>query len=220
MAASPGFQVRAAGGRRSHLDEQFSRAGFRNGDCIKTQLAGCAKGYGTHHGPERCIQGISLLSPIRRRLRDTLSIMPIVETSVWINAPLETVYAIAKDSEKYPEYMKEVQSVTAVERDGGKFVADWVGIVPTFGLKVRWRQEENWDDAQHLSHFRQVSGDYDRLDGTWTFAEENGGTRFNQRLDYEYNVPTLGPLVKKVIHTIVVKNLEAINVAFQQKATN
>ena len=144
--------------------------------------------------------------------------MPTVETSVWINAPLSKVYEIAKDSESYPEYMKEVLSVTPVERDDHRFVADWVGIVPTFGLKVRWRQEEIWNDETHSSHFKQLSGDYDRLEGDWTFAEENGGTRFNQTLDYEYNVPTLGPLVKKVIHSIVVKNLDAINEAFKQRA--
>ncbi|HSI72910.1 MAG TPA: SRPBCC family protein [Fimbriimonas sp.] len=144
--------------------------------------------------------------------------MPTVETSTWINAPLEKVYEIAKDSESYPKYMKEVQSVTPVERTDNRFVADWIGIIPTFGLKVRWRQEEVWDDATHSSRFRQVQGDYDRLEGAWSFKEENGGTRFDQSLDYEYNVPTLGPLVKKVIHSIVVKNLEAINEAFKSRA--
>ena len=144
--------------------------------------------------------------------------MPTVETSVLIHAPLEKVYAIAKQSELYPEYMKEVQSVTPVERDGARFVADWVGVVPTFGLKVRWRQEEIWNDATHASKFRQLQGDYDRLEGEWTFTQEQEGTRFSQRLDYEYNVPTLGPLVKKVIHSIVVKNLEAINEAFIRRA--
>jgi ribosome-associated toxin RatA of RatAB toxin-antitoxin module len=144
--------------------------------------------------------------------------MPTVETTTWINAPLEKVYEIAKDSASYPEYMKEVQSVTPVEREGNRFVADWVGIVPTFGIKIRWRQEEVWDDANHRSRFRQLQGDYDRLEGTWEFREENGGTRFSQSLEYEYNVPTLGALVKKVIHTIVVKNLESINDAFKQRA--
>lgn len=110
--------------------------------------------------------------------------------------------------------MKEVQSVTVVEREGNRVVADWVGIVPTFGLKVRWRQEEIWDDATKSSKFRQVTGDYDRLEGTWTFVEENGGVRFDQTVDYEYNVPTLGPLVKKVIHSIVRKNLEGVAEAF------
>ncbi len=146
--------------------------------------------------------------------------MPIVETTVWINAPLEKVYAIAKDTERYPEYMKEVQSITPVERDGERFIADWIGLVPTFGLKVRWRQEELWNDAETSSQFRQVSGDYDRFEGTWQFTAENGGTRFDQYLDYEYNVPTLAALVKRVIHTIVVKNLESINAAFKSQAEN
>lgn len=144
--------------------------------------------------------------------------MPIVETTCTINAPRELVYAIAKDSERYPEYMKEVKSVTPVEREGNRVVADWVGIIPTFGLKVRWRQEEQWDDAAFASSFRQLEGDYDRLDGKWSFEEVDGQTVFRQYLDYEYNVPTLGPLVKKVIHTIVVNNLNAINAAFQARA--
>ena len=144
--------------------------------------------------------------------------MPTVETTVWINAPLEKVYAIAKDSERYPEFMKEVQSLTVVEREEGRVVSDWVGIVPTFGLKVRWRQEEVWDDAAHQSRFHQVKGDYDSLAGTWSFKEENGGTRFDQFLEYEYNVPTLGALVKKVIFNIVKNNLESVNAGFKQRA--
>ena len=144
--------------------------------------------------------------------------MPTIETSVLIPAPLERVYAIARDTASYPEYMKEVQSITIVEEDGSRVVADWVGVITQFGLKVRWRQEEMWDDAAHASRFRQLEGDYDRMEGTWKFTEEEGGTRFDQRLDYEYNVPTLGPLVKRVIHSVVTKNLEAVNEAFAKRA--
>jgi uncharacterized membrane protein len=144
--------------------------------------------------------------------------MPTVETTVWISAPLDRVYAIAKDSRSFPEFMKDVQSVTPVESDGNRFVSDWVGIVPQFMLKIRWRQEDVWDDATHTCRFRQLKGDYDKLEGTWTFREENGGTRFDTFVDYEYNVPTLGPLVKKVIHSIVVKNLEGVNEAFKNRA--
>lgn len=144
--------------------------------------------------------------------------MPTVDTTIWIDAPLEKVYGIAKDNEAYPEYMKDVQSVTVVERNGNRVVADWVGVVPNFMIKLRWRQEEVWDDSTHSSQFRQLTGDYDSLEGSWKFASENGGTRFDQHLEYEYNVPTLGPLVKKVIYAIVVKNLENINIAFAKRA--
>ncbi len=56
------------------------------------------------------------------------------------------------------------------------------------------------------------------MDGSWTFLEENDGTRFNSVVEYEYNVPTLGPLVKKVIHGIVTKNLENVLEAIKARA--
>lgn len=144
--------------------------------------------------------------------------MPSIDTSVWIKAPVDQVYAIAKDSRSFPDFMKDVQSVTPVEEDGNRFVADWVGVVPQFMLKVRWRQEDLWNDQEHTCHFKQIKGDYDQLEGVWTFTPERDGTQFATHLDYEYNVPTLGPLVKKVIHSIVVKNLENINEAIKKRA--
>lgn len=144
--------------------------------------------------------------------------MPTVETSVWVNAPLERVYAIAKDNESFPEFMKDVKSIVIVEREGGRIVSDWVGIIPQFMLKVRWTQEDLWDDAAHTCDFRQVKGDYDRLDGAWSFKEENGGTRFDSVVNYEYNVPTLGALIKRVIHGIVVKNMDNVLGAIKSRA--
>jgi uncharacterized membrane protein len=144
--------------------------------------------------------------------------MPTVESTIWIEAPLDRVYAIAKDNESFPEFMKDVKSLTVVEEDGPRVVSDYVGVVPQFMLKVRWRQEDVWDDANHVCAFRQLSGDYDKLEGTWKFKEENGGTRFDSFLEYEYNVPTLGPLVSKVIYSIVVKNVENILAAIKMRS--
>lgn len=144
--------------------------------------------------------------------------MPQVETSTLIDAPLDRVYAIAQDTDSYPEFIRDVHSVKVVERTGNSLVVDYVGIVPTFNLKIRWRQEETWDDDAHTSRFHQIDGDYDKMSGSWTFNEEKGGVRFDQSLDYEYNVPTIGPLIKKVIQGLVVKNLENIGQAIKERA--
>ena len=56
------------------------------------------------------------------------------------------------------------------------------------------------------------------MDGSWRFTEENGGTRFDQTMSYEFNVPTLGPIVKKVILSITRKNLENIGEAIKGRA--
>ena len=141
--------------------------------------------------------------------------MPTVETTIWIDAPVAKVYAIAKECEQYPEYMKAVVSLTILERDENRVVADWVGLVKQFNLKVRWTQEDLWDDASTSSKFRQVKGDYDKMEGTWTFKEENGGTRFDQ---FEYNIPTLGPLVKKLVLYLFRTQLEAAGEAIKKRA--
>jgi uncharacterized membrane protein len=144
--------------------------------------------------------------------------MPKVETTVLVDAPIDRVYAVAKDNESFPEFMKDVKSLEVVESDGNRIVCDWVGIVPSFGLKVRWRQEDVWDDGARTCTFRQLSGDYDKLEGVWRFVEEGAQTRFESEVDYEYVVPGLGPLVKKVIHGIVVKNMEGVLGAIKARA--
>lgn len=144
--------------------------------------------------------------------------MPTVETSVLIDAPIETVFAIAKDNESFPEFMSDVKSLEVVERGENRTVSDWVGVIPTFGLKLRWRQEDVWDDEARTCSFRQIEGDYDKLEGSWKFSEEAGGTRFDSALEYEYVVPGLGPLVKKVIHNIVVKNMDGVLGAIKDRS--
>ncbi len=97
-------------------------------------------------------------------------------------------------------------------------MSDWVGLVSAFGLKVRWTQEDVWDDSAHTCTFRQLKGDYDELNGVWKLYEENGGTRFDSVVNYEYMVPGLGPLVKKVVHSLVVKNLDGVLEAIKARA--
>lgn len=144
--------------------------------------------------------------------------MPTVETTTWIEAPLDTVYAIAQKNEEFPSYMKDVKSVTVVERDGPRVVSDWVGIVSAFGLKIKWTQEDSWNDESKVCDFRMLKGDYDKLEGKWSFTAENGGTRFDSFVEYEYKVPGLGALVNKVIHGLVVKNLDDTLAAIKAKA--
>lgn len=142
--------------------------------------------------------------------------MPTVETSVWVDAPVAHVVSVAQDNASFPEFMSDVKSVDIVEREGGRVVSDWVGIVPSFGLKLRWRQEDNWTETECA--FRQVEGDYDKLEGKWSFREESGGTRFDSFVEYEYVVPGLGPLVKKVVHNIVIKNMAGVLGAIKDRA--
>ena len=79
-----------------------------------------------------------------------------------------------------------------------------------------------WDDASKTCHFKMLKGDYDKLEGVWSFQEEGSDTIFKSVVDYEYKVPGIGALVYKVIHSLVVKNLDdtlnAIKIRAEQQA--
>lgn len=138
--------------------------------------------------------------------------MPRIELSVQINAPLPQVYAIAKDVESFPTFMPDVKSLKVLERslDGRRTLTEWVGYVPQFRLNVKWTEEDLWDDEAYTCKFRQVQGDYDRMEGAWLFEESAGGTRFTSVLDYEFNIPLLGPIVQRVVQHLVKQNLQGV----------
>jgi len=129
-----------------------------------------------------------------------------------IHAPLETVYAVARDVEAFPQFMPDVKSVRILEKsaDGSRTLTEWVAYASQLKLQVKWTEEDLWDDAAHTCRFRQVKGDYDQMEGLWEFLPHPEGTLFRSTLDYELRVPLLGALVQKVIHHLVTQNLQGI----------
>jgi len=134
--------------------------------------------------------------------------MPKIETDIFIPAPLDTVYAVGKDIEKFPEFLPDVESVTILERSATGWTSDWVGVVEKLNRKVKWREEDVWDDATHTCTFRALSGDWDKYDGVWTFAAEGDGTRMRMELECDINVPMIGAIIKGLIAKLAKVNVD------------
>lgn len=144
--------------------------------------------------------------------------MPEITSELWINAPLQKVYAAAQENERFPEIMEDLSSLNILEKDGNRVVSEWVGVVSAFRLKIRWTQEDVWDDEAKTCTFRQLSGDFDSMEGEWRFVEEDGKTLFSSSVRYEYSVPGLGQLASKVIQGLMSKNLDATLAAIGRAA--
>jgi uncharacterized membrane protein len=146
--------------------------------------------------------------------------MPRVESSIVINAPRDRVIAVAQDNEAFPEFMADVQSIVVRERspDGRRVVSEWVGIVPKFGNRITWVEEDVWDVEAGTCTFRQLSGDYDQFEGVWQFtAEGEDATRFDSRLDYRLEIPLVGALIKTIIQKTMQNNLDATLKAIKER---
>jgi ribosome-associated toxin RatA of RatAB toxin-antitoxin module len=142
--------------------------------------------------------------------------MPRVEVETFVRAPADRVYAVAKDVERFPEFMPDVESLRVVEREGNRTVTTWVGRIQ--GRRVRWTEEDWWDDERRRCTFRQREGDFDRFEGTWTFDEAAGGCAVRLCVDYELEIPLVGPMLAGLVRSLVRKNAESMLDALRRRA--
>jgi len=134
--------------------------------------------------------------------------VPDVHSEIIIAAPPRRVYELARDIERFPEFLPNVESVVIKERAGNRTVSEWVGLVPEFRRTIRWVEEEVWQEEALRGEFRCLSGDWDRYQGTWVFAPEGDDTRVLLDISYDYNVPLIGPLIQKLLRRLVARNAE------------
>jgi ribosome-associated toxin RatA of RatAB toxin-antitoxin module len=142
--------------------------------------------------------------------------MPRVEAAATIDAPLDVVYALAKDVERFPEFMPDLDTVRVLERAGNRTVTEWAGRAQ--GRRIRWIEEDEWDDAARVCTFRQREGDFDRYEGTWSFT--GGGEAAHTRLvvDFDLNVPLIGALLTNLVGMLMRKNCENMLSALRDRA--
>jgi ribosome-associated toxin RatA of RatAB toxin-antitoxin module len=125
-----------------------------------------------------------------------------------IAAPIERVYALARDVEKFPEIMPDVETVRILSEDGPVRTSEWVGIVRQFKRRLTWTERDVWDDEAHSCVFEQTEGDFEVYRGEWCFVESDGGTMAELALEFELHVPLIGPLIKAVVAKLMKANCD------------
>ena len=144
--------------------------------------------------------------------------MPEITNTIEIAAEPDRVYRTARDVESFPVFMPDVESVRVLERsdDGRRLVTDWVGLLPEFRLKVRWAEEDLWDDDTRTCRFTQVRGDFKSYSGTWQFRPSHQGTVFESVVRYEIEIPLVGPLIQGVIKKKMRENVGRLQEALKR----
>ncbi len=145
--------------------------------------------------------------------------MPHIDASIVVDAPVDKVFALARDIERYPEFMPDVKSIRITERSGKTQISEWVGLVSQFRIEMKWTEEDIWDEETHTCTWRQTKGDFQQYDGTWTFTPTpDGGTEMKMAIDYRYEVPLIGPMLKALVQKLMVQNANDILAALKKQA--
>ena len=128
--------------------------------------------------------------------------MPAVESKTIIDAPAAEVYAAARDRiEELASYLANVSDIKVLEREGNRAVTKWAGSIEAFGrpIKFDWTEEDLWDDASLTCTFQQTAGDFDQYEGTWSFAEVEGGCESALKLEFAKDIPGIGALIQGLL---------------------
>jgi ribosome-associated toxin RatA of RatAB toxin-antitoxin module len=142
--------------------------------------------------------------------------LPFVQTEIFIAAPARDIYELAKDQERFPEFMPDVESVTVLERAGDRAVTRWKTLVEE--APIEWTEEDLFDDLNVRIDYRLIEGDLDTFEGSWTFTESGGVTHVVLGVEYDFGVPTLAELIGPTLHKKVQENSEMMLAALKREA--
>lgn len=142
--------------------------------------------------------------------------MPSVEVSIVVDAPARLVYELAKDQERFPEFMPDVESVKIVERAGDRIVSRWKTLVEE--APIEWTEEDIFDDAGLSLTYKLLEGDLDKFEGSWSFVDGDGRTSVTLVVDYDFGVPTLAELIGPTLHKKVKENAEMMLAGLKREA--
>lgn len=142
--------------------------------------------------------------------------MPFVEASIVVDAPARVVYELAKDQERFPQFMPDVESVTIVERHPDRVLSRWKTLIED--APIEWLEEDRFDDEAIRIDYRLLEGDLDTFEGSWTFEATDGGTLLRLGVTYDFGVPTLAELIGPTLEKKVRENSAMMLAALKAEA--
>ena len=142
--------------------------------------------------------------------------MAFVESHIAIGAPAREVYELAKEQDRFPEFMPDVETVTVLERHAGYIITRWKTLVED--APIEWTEEDRFDDDVPRIDYKLIEGDLDTFEGAWTFEEHAGVTFVRLTVEYDFGVPTLAELIGPTLAKKVRENSEMMLAALKSEA--
>ena len=141
--------------------------------------------------------------------------MPLVECSIDVAAPAAAVYELAKEQERFPEFMPDVETVIVLERHADHVITRWKTLVED--APIEWTENDRFDDAALRIDYALIEGDLDTFEGAWTFEQRGGLTHVVLTVEYDFGVPTLAELIGPTLEKKVRENSEMMLAALKSE---
>ena len=123
---------------------------------------------------------------------------------IHVDASPARCYEVATDYARYPEWAKDVKDVSILERDGDGRGQKVEYRMAAMGRSIRVVFDYDYALAPDSFSWHLSEGDMlKRLDGTYDFDPDNGGTRVTYSLTVEVGVPLPGFMKRRAAGLII-----------------
>jgi ribosome-associated toxin RatA of RatAB toxin-antitoxin module len=123
---------------------------------------------------------------------------------IHVDAPPARCYEVATDFARYPEWAKDVKEVSILDRDGDSRGAKVEYRMAAMGRSIRVVFDYDYALAPDSFSWHLVEGDMlKRLEGTYDFDPDDGGTRVTYSLTVEVGVPLPGFMKRRAAGLII-----------------
>lgn len=149
--------------------------------------------------------------------------MPQVKNKVTIQAPFDLVWQLAQDVENFPSIMPDLEKVEIIEKTFPekqtiRTVTEWHTRIKQFNRSIVWTEEDIWNEAEGACHFWQLKGDFTEYKGVWKFREVGETTEMDLSIDYAFEIPLVGAILKSVMQKLMQQNVEMMSRSLKTEA--
>jgi ribosome-associated toxin RatA of RatAB toxin-antitoxin module len=149
--------------------------------------------------------------------------MPQVKNKVTINAPFSVVWKLAQDVEKFPAIMPDLEKVTILEKSEPspqttRTVTQWSSRIKQFNRSIVWTEEDIWNIEKGSCDFWQIKGDFTKYEGSWKFSDQGKTTELDLSIDYSFEIPLVGALMKGVLQKLMQQNADMMSEALKTES--
>lgn len=149
--------------------------------------------------------------------------MTLIKSERIIQLPPERVFNAARQVTKFPTYMPNLDSVEVLADDrNGNTTTRWRASFTVGPLKksVSWTERDHWNSEKLTCQFELEEGDMKGYSGRWVFTPQDGGTHVLLEVDFTLGLAMLGPMVDKIVNSLMKQNCDELLAALEQIAAN
>jgi coenzyme Q-binding protein COQ10 len=138
--------------------------------------------------------------------------MPAFFRTRKLQIPAATLFAVIADVERYPEFLRGIQSIAIIEaRDhpAGIKERDFSIAVSALGLTQEATGRVILDEAGGSIKLQMIAGPFERFRALFLFEPDAAGTVWTTEVDCRFRNPVVGAIVNPIFDTAMRKILAA-----------